>query len=214
MPWWNFLDWNDAFQRGVAPGAENGNSVALSLQLAYALRLAADIETAVGQPAESARYLALAERINAAARERGWDASRGLFADTPDKTSFSQQTNTLAILSGAVPAAERRSVMQRTLSDKGLVQASYYYQFYVHEALRQSGMAEQYLEQLGPWRTMISLGLTTTAETPEPTRSDSHAWSAHPNYHLLATLLGIRPAEPGFRSVAIAPALGSLKRAS
>jgi hypothetical protein len=104
--------------------------------------------------------------------------------------------------------------MQRTLSDKGLVQASYYFQFYVHEALRQSGMAEQYLEQLGPWRTMISLGLTTTAETPEPTRSDSHAWSAHPNYHLLATLLGIRPAEPGFRSVAIAPALGPLRRAS
>lgn len=214
MPWWNFLDWNDAFERGVAPGAENGNSVALSLQLAYALRLAADIETAVGQPAEGARYFALAERINAAARARGWDSGRGLFADTPDKKSFSQQTNTLAILSGAVPAADRRAVMQRTLTDKSLVQASYYFQYYVHEALRQSGMADQYLEQLGPWQNMISLGLTTTAETPEPTRSDSHAWSAHPNYHLLATLLGIRPAEPGFRSVVIEPALGRLKHAS
>jgi hypothetical protein len=214
MPWWNFLDWNDAFERGVAPGAEHGNSVALSLQLAYALRLAADIETAVGQPAEGARYLALAERLNAAARAHGWDAGRGLFADTPDKASFSQQTNTLAILSGAVPAAERRAVMERTLADKGLVQASYYFQFYVHEALRHSGMADQYLEQLGPWQKMISLGLTTTAETPEPTRSDSHAWSAHPNYHLLATLLGVRPAEPGFRSVTVEPALGQLKHAS
>jgi hypothetical protein len=58
---------------------------------------------------------------------------------------------------------------------------------------------------------MLNLGLTTTPEQPEPTRSDSHAWSAHPNYGLLATVLGIRPAEPGFRSVHIQPALGDLE---
>jgi hypothetical protein len=215
MPWWNFLDWSPAFgERGVAPGAEDGHSVALSLQFAYALRLASDIETALGQPAEGARYRALAEQINAAARVQGWDAARGLFADTPDKKQFSQQTNALAILSGAVPVEQRRSVMRRMLSENGVVQASYYFQFYLHEALRQSGMADLYLEQLGPWRKMIDLGLTTTAETPEPTRSDSHAWSAHPNYHLLATLLGVRPSEAGFRSVTVAPALGRLKHAS
>jgi hypothetical protein len=214
MPWWNFLDWNEAFPRGVAPGAEDGNSVALSLQYSYALRLASDIEKALGQPAEGARYLALSERINAAARAHAWDATRGLFADSPDKKQFSQQTNALAILSGAAVPAQRRGVMERMLVDKTLVQASYYFQFYLHEALRQSGMADRYLEQLGPWQNMVRLGLTTTAETPEPTRSDSHAWSAHPNYHLLATLLGVRPAEAGFRSVMVAPALGTLKRAS
>ena len=37
---------------------------------------------------------------------------------------------------------------------------------------------------------MLDLGLTTVPEKPEPTRSDSHAWSAHPNYGLLATVLG------------------------
>ena len=36
---------------------------------------------------------------------------------------------------------------------------------------------------------MLQLGLTTWAEKPEPTRSDSHAWSAHPNYGLLATII-------------------------
>jgi hypothetical protein len=58
------------------------------------------------------------------------------------------------------------------------------------------------------------MGLTTTPETPEPTRSDSHAWSAHPNYGLLATVLGVRPDGPGWRTVRIAPALGSLQRAA
>jgi alpha-L-rhamnosidase len=60
---------------------------------------------------------------------------------------------------------------------------------------------------------MLELGLTTVPETPEPTRSDSHAWSAHPNYGLLATVLGVRPGEPGFRSVRIEPHLGPLQRA-
>jgi hypothetical protein len=81
------------------------------------------------------------------------------------------------------------------------------------EALRKAGLADRYVERLGPWKDMLALGLTTTAETPEPTRSDSHAWAAHPNYGLLATVLGVRPDAPGFRSVRIAPHLGPLQRA-
>jgi hypothetical protein len=61
---------------------------------------------------------------------------------------------------------------------------------------------------------MLALGLTSAPEKPEPTRSDTHAWSAHPNYGMLATVLGVRPSSPGFRTVLIAPALGPLRTAS
>lgn len=210
MPWWNFVDWT--FERGVPPGAENGHSTAISLQYAYVLKMAAAIERSVGSPAEAERDLALAERINTAVRARSWDAARGLFADTPERKQFSQQTNALAILSGA--AINSRAVAERMLADKGITQASYYFRFYVDEALREAGLADLYLAQLEPWREMLRLGLTTTLEEPEPSRSDSHAWSAHPNYHLLATALGVRAAEPGFRAVTIAPALGNMKQAS
>jgi alpha-L-rhamnosidase len=47
------------------------------------------------------------------------------------------------------------------------------------------------------------LGLTTFAEKPDPTRSDCHAWSASPNYDFLATVAGIEPALPGFKTVKI-----------
>src|SRR5690606_633176 len=57
-----------------------------------------------------------------------------------------------------------------------------------------------------------SLGLTTFAERPEPTRSDCHAWSSSPVYELLATVCGIEPDEPGFRSVRVQPHFGDLKR--
>jgi hypothetical protein len=45
---------------------------------------------------------------------------------------------------------------------------------------------------------------------PEPTRSDCHAWGAHPVYHYLATLAGIRPAGFGFRQVSVHPQMGRL----
>ena len=65
---------------------------------------------------------------------------------------------------------------------------------------------------LGPWQQMIDIGLTTFAETPEPTRSDCHAWSSSPNYDLLATVCGVEPASPGFATVRIAPHPGRLKQ--
>ena len=58
---------------------------------------------------------------------------------------------------------------------------------------------------------MVSLGLTTWAESPEPTRSDSHAWSAHPNFDLLTSVAGIRPRTPGFKTVTIEVHLGDLQ---
>jgi hypothetical protein len=211
LPWWNFLDWSNRFDQGGPPGAKTGHATAFTLQFALVLRQAAELEDALGQPPEAARYRELADKLVAAARARAWDKQRGLFLDAPEENSFSQQTNTLALLADAVSVAEQKPVMQRILSDSSLIQASFYFRFYVDEALWKSGLGDRYVERLGPWREMVRNGLTATAETPEPTRSDSHAWSAHPNYHLLASVLGIRPQSPGFRSVIVAPAFGEMR---
>src|SRR6185503_8869212 len=100
-----------------------------------------------------------------------WDPSRRLFLDSPEAKLYSQQTNTMAVLVDAVPAAEQRARMERVLDDHSLVQSTYYYSFYVLEALRKSGLADRYVEQLAPWRALFFIGLATTAESPEPTRS-------------------------------------------
>ena len=57
---------------------------------------------------------------------------------------------------------------------------------------------------------MLDLGLSTWAETPEPARSDCHAWSASPNYDLLTIVAGIKPGAPGFKTVRIEPHLEGL----
>jgi alpha-L-rhamnosidase len=58
---------------------------------------------------------------------------------------------------------------------------------------------------------LLPLHFSTWPETPGVTRSDSHAWSAHPAYDLLTLVAGIEPASPGFATVKIAPHLGDLR---
>jgi hypothetical protein len=100
--------------------------------------------------------------------------------------------------------------MQQILYDTSLSQATFYYRFYLTQALKKAGMADVYYSQLKPWRDMLAIGLTTFAENPEPSRSDCHAWSASPDYDFLATICGIMPASAGFAAVKIQPALGEL----
>ena len=84
-------------------------------------------------------------------------------------------------------------VSQHRGSVPGMTIATYYFRFYLARALDHAGLGDRYLDLLKPWRDMVAMGLTTWAEQPEPTRSDAHAWSAHPNFDFLTIIAGIRP---------------------
>lgn len=213
IPWWPYVDWARGWDRGVPPGGAEGHSTVISLQFVYALERAAELERALGVPAIADHHRSIARRVRDAVRSRSWNTARGLFRDRPEGDTYSQQANVMAVLTDVVAPAEQAALMERVLGDASLTQSTYYFSYYQLEALRKAGLADRYVEQLAPWRGMLALGLTTVPETPEPTRSDSHAWSAHPNYGLLATVLGVRSAEPGFKSIRIAPHLGPLRRA-
>ncbi len=211
LDWWNFVDYTRAYRAGIPPLEENGQSSILSLQFVEALRAAADLESALGSSQQAQQERALAAKISAAVYKTCWDPVRHLLADTSARKNFSQHANILGILEDAIPPGDQAAVMKTVLSDSSLTPATYYFRFYLFRAMKKSGFGDQYLSQLGPWRGMLALGLTTWAEMPEPTRSDCHAWSAHPNFDLLAIVAGIEPAAAGFREVAIRPQLGPLQ---
>jgi alpha-L-rhamnosidase len=211
LKWWNFVDWPDQFDDGRPPEEADGQSAILSLQFAVGLRDAADLEDAYGNKEFAAQDRALAARIAAAVYQTCWDPQRKLLADTPAHRTFSQHTNIFGVLADAIPENEQQGVIKTVLSDPTLTPATYYFRFYLFRAMKKAGLGDLYLEQLAPWRHMLTLGLTTWAEKPEPTRSDCHAWSAHPNFDLLATVAGIESAAPGFREVMIEPHLGALR---
>jgi len=232
MPWWNFLDWVDAWPSGSPPGWNfvrdwaspssgridpqdpSGASAAMDLQLLIAYDAAADLEDDLGSKTLAAEYRQAAGRLRAEVPRLYWDASRQMYADTPAKKSFSQHANVLAILAGIVEGEPARVLMGRVLTEADLVPCSIYFRHYLHSALNLTGEGDRLLDQLGPWRRMLALGLTTWAEKEDPSRSECHAWGASPNFELLRTVLGVDSAAPGFRRVRIRPFLGRLARVS
>lgn len=210
MKWWNFVDWNKAFDGGTPDGANNSNSSIISLQYSYTLRQASEMFAYFGRKYEADQYKKLSDSINAATYRYCFDQSKGVMGNTPEKKTFSQHASIMAVLSECIPVSQRKAVMQKILYDTSLSQATFYYRFYLNRALKKLGMSDLYYAELKPWRDMIKIGLTTFAEEPDPTRSDCHAWSSSPNYDFFSIICGINPSSPGFASVDIEPALGSL----
>lgn len=210
-PWWNFIDWALPFKSGVPPQDQFGRSSILSLSYVSALLDGALLEESLGDKHLAIYHRQIASRVINAIKKTCWNADKGLFADTPEKKSYSQHPNILAILLDVIPQEEQPRLMEKILNDTSLTKCTFYYQHYLHTALQKVGMGDRYGELLNPWRDMLAMGLTTCPETPEPSRSDCHAWSASPNANLLSVVCGIKPAVPGFKEVKICPNLGQLQ---
>jgi alpha-L-rhamnosidase len=212
MEWWNFVDWvrYKNWENGTPPGIYNSNSSIISLQYVYTLQKASAILKAFNMNEEALRYIKLADAIKTAVFKNCYDRQKNMIADSPEKDNFSQHANVLAILTDALPKELQTEVFNKILSEKDIAQCSFYFDFYLTESLEKAGLSERYPDMLVPWKQMLDKGLTTFAEEPDPTRSDCHAWSASPVYYMLSLVCGIKPNEPGFKSVLIEPHLGRL----
>ncbi len=215
LPWWSFVDWVSGKQEMPSYDA-NGESCVTTLEYLGALGEAAEMEKALGDPTRADHYEGIATRVRAGIRNKCWSAERGLVADNPDRKNFSQQANILAVLFDVIPKDRQLEVLRNILTIQpgttpdGVLSASYYFRFYLARALDHAALADEYLNSIEPWRKMLALHFSTWPEIPGDTRSDSHAWTAHPIYDLLTLVAGIEPAGPGFVSVRIAPHLGTL----
>lgn len=214
LPYWNFVDWDNFNSWGTAPGTEEGSSSIISLHLAYTLDQAIELFTAFNESKKAMYYKKMTRDLKRNTYLHCFDEEKGLLADTPKKNSYSQHANIWAILSDAVKGTSAQILICNLLIDNSIGRVTYFYRFYLNQALKKAKMADLYYSLLTPWREMLKLGLTTFAEKPEPTRSDCHGWSASPSYDFLATILGIMPGSPGFATVIIQPALGELTKAS
>lgn len=208
-PGWLFADWVPGWHAGWAPGQLEGRRSALvNLQYLITLQRAADLETWVGEPAMAQRWAARAQALAGVIAKKFWDDARGLWANDDAHGSFSQHAQALAVIGGLrVPEVSRWA----DAAANGLSAATIYFQHYLFEALGRAGRGDLVLERFEMWRGLVKQGFKTPIESPEPSRSDCHAWGAHPVFHLHATIAGVRPTSPGFRTVRIAPQPGPLQ---
>ena len=215
-PGWNFVDWvsGHGWSKGIPPGGTGDFGVKgpVNWQAVIAFRLGAELETLAGAPDLAARHAATADRIAAAADAAFWDAPRGLLADDAQHRRFSEHSQCLAVIAAGLDAPRRDRALATALAapPDALAGSTIYFTHYLFEACRLAHRPDGILDRMSLWFDLARRGLRTTPESPEPSRSDCHAWGAHPVFHFHATLLGVRPATAGFRTVRIEPQLGPL----
>jgi hypothetical protein len=192
---WNFLDWCDDFQNGVPPGGACGEvSTAINLLLVIALNDLATMAEACGEPELRRRARRLARAIGTAVVRHCFDSATNLFAETPAGNRFSVHVQALAELARVSKTFDLLNVLDPPASlPATLSPVSLYFTHYVIEALthrkrpaagrrRVRKMIDRLIE---PWRKLPAIGLRTTPERADPTRSDCHPWTAHVLYHML-----------------------------
>lgn len=207
---WNYCDWVPEWEGGWPPAGRDGASALINLMFVAALGRAADMHAYFGENLLAWHWRSLAARVSTAVRHTYWDESRGLLADDPHHAHYSEHTQALAILTGLLHGEQRDRMVAGLLAAPDLARATIYFSHYLFEAYRAIGATEALFSRLDLWRALPAQGFKTTLEAPEPSRSDCHAWGAHPIYHYYATILGARPTEPGFRALRVAPQLGPL----
>ncbi|MBN2004288.1 MAG: alpha-L-rhamnosidase [Anaerolineae bacterium] len=213
-PGWNYVDWttDPDWHRGVPPDGEGGVSGAINWQFVYTLNLIAQLEMWLGEAEAAARAQRYAAELAGAIETTLWDEKRGMFADTLDHRHFSEHTQCLALLSGMPDLPTAARVGEGLLKATDLTRTTIYFSHYLLETCRLLGRDDKLFARLEEWFELPDMGFKTVREQPEPSRSDCHAWGAHPIYHAYASILGIRPVSMGFRQIVIRPLLGPLTK--
>jgi hypothetical protein len=212
LPGWSFMDWTGQWRDGEVITGSDAANAPVNWIFVSALQSAAELERQYGLTALAAHYESRAELTAVAVRLRFWSPVRGLFADDLGQTQFSEHAQALAILSGHISPEQHQSCAAAlSLPTGDIIRATMYFDHYCIEALRVAGDADGIARRLARWTEIANIGIRGTPERPEPTRSDAHAWSAHPLYHAAATIAGIRPTDFVFSKIEIRPMLGGLK---
>lgn len=217
VPGWPFVDWVKSWSSpsrapGTGPGVTRGDSSVVNLHWVLALLAASQVEKEHGQESLSQYFQERAEEVFSRVLARYWDEEQGLLIDSRTEEGLSEHAQVFALRTGLLDAEKTKACLHALKTRPDLARATISFTFYLLDVLHRHGEEDEFHRRLEFWRELSGQGFTCTPEGPEPSRSDSHAWGAHPLWHALAGMAGIRPAAPGFGRVSIAPMPGSLSR--
>jgi hypothetical protein len=217
LPGWKYLDAIPEWNQGVPPDKWPGPQATMNLLYLLTLEKAEELEKVCGN-------LGMADEVREKMGQLGetimrvfWRPDFDLLSDSADprQDCFSQHAQILGQLAGIFSHPQAAANFNRVLDDRPkLNKASHYFSHYLLETYNLWHRPDLILNKLADWEAMSKTGLLTTPEHPEPTRSDCHGWSAHPLFHLHASLMGIRPGCAGFQMVEIVPKLSHFKKMS
>ena len=153
------------------------------------------------------------ELVRSAIRDAYWNQTRGGFVSPDFEFDPDDRVQALAVLCGAAQPGDF-SCLTEILET--VEQACPYMEKYVAEALFAMGETDAALERMERrYRRMVQEpGSTLSEQWPhqsDQTGTLNHSWSGGPLTLLSSVVAGIRPAEPGWRRIAVQPRLGKLE---
>ncbi|EIQ00446.1 alpha-L-rhamnosidase [Opitutaceae bacterium TAV1] len=169
----------------------------------------------------ASRAAAFYDRFNEVLFDAGRDG--GVYIDGEGSDHASLHANLFPLAFGLVPA-ERRAGVVAFIRSRGMACSVYPAQFLL-EGLFESGVpgAAEYAiglmagGGLRSWRNMLDHDATITWEAWDqsfkPNQDWNHAWGAAPANIITRYVLGVRPLEPGYGRILVAPQLGTLTKA-
>jgi len=205
--YWLFLDWTEL--------SKDGTPTVYNLWLLIALEKIATLYMIAGNRKAALPIRAWAKRVRTALGSLV--DKNGLLRDGIDhrgrvvssRSIHSQTLGLMADLKGLDPHAILDRVLLPFIQGKKEPKAfpSAYWITYVFSVLTERGYAMEVIAFIKKhWLPMANHG--TTWENYHPRRGDeshSHAWSAHPLYHLMQTAGGIVQTHPGWKEIAFRP---------
>jgi alpha-L-rhamnosidase len=207
--YWTYFDWVDAWPNGAPPESEERPMYLLSWMYVVSLKKAARLMALTGWNDAATEMLTRADLVGEAVKRLAWSEERQLFRELPGTEIYSQHSQVMAVLAGVVTGEDARQLLERAIEET-IHRVTLPFSYLLMQALKIAGLHPRLFEMWDRWRGFASQGLTTMPEVEVNPRSDCHAWSAVPLAEFPASLLGVTPAEPGFKAVMIDPQIGHL----
>ncbi len=193
------------------------NTVVNAFYLA-ALERMSHLALAIGKVQEAGDWQDRFQQTHWAFQQTLFDSEAGLYRDGPTTDHSSVHANLFPLAFGLVPD-DRRQVIVDWLAARGM-QCSVYGAQYLLEGLFNHGADRLAIELMTAdndrsWRHMLNSGTTITWEAWDqkykPNQDWNHPWGAAPANLLPRFVLGVTPAEAGWKRASIRPLPGGLE---
>lgn len=220
------VDWPEGERDGYNNGGKFPNdrqlgpeyNTAVNAFFYHALEEMASLARALNKNPEADQLAAKAKQVYESFNRVFFNPATGLYTDGEGSTHSSLHANMFALAFGLTPA-ERQAKVADFVQSRGMA-CSVYGAQYLLEALYATGRSEYALQLMTAktersWWHMIELGSTMTLEAWDAkfkrNLTWNHAWGAAPANIISRFVLGVRPIEPGYSKILVAPQPGSLK---
>ncbi|MCK5739450.1 family 78 glycoside hydrolase catalytic domain, partial [bacterium] len=176
------------------------------------LSSAARLNTITGRPELCATLTQKAEELRTVFMRQCFNKKSGLFVDRPDSNHSALHANVIPLFTGLVPPEKQPKILDFLRQTR--ISCGVYFAFFLLQSLFERGESDLAYDLItshdrNSWFSMLKAGTTTCMEAWDPdlkpNTSWCHPWSSAPIPMLTHELFGLRPAAPGWKTIAFSP---------